>query len=77
MAADKAVADNIAFGATMRSEREERGYSREEFAQRVELETSEVHAIERGERNVTYLMVLRIARGLGMSPVELVTRAEL
>ena len=77
MAADKAAADNIAFGAAMRSEREARGYSQEAIARRVELETSEVEAIERGEGKVTYLMILRLARGLGMSPVELVTRAGL
>ena len=73
--ADKKSADSIAFGATMRLEREARGYSPEAFAQRVELATSEVEAIERGEGNVTYLMVLRLARGLRMSPVELVIRA--
>jgi transcriptional regulator with XRE-family HTH domain len=75
MAADKAAADNIAFGAAMRLEREARGYSPEAFVQRVELETSKVEAIERGEGNVTYLMILRIARGLDMSPVEFVIRA--
>lgn len=68
---------DIAFGAAMRSEREARGYSQEAFARRVELETSEVEAIERGEGNVTYLMILRIARGLDMRPVELVIRAGL
>jgi transcriptional regulator with XRE-family HTH domain len=77
MATDKAAADNIAFGAAMRSEREARGYSQKAFARRVELETGEVEAVERGEGNVTYLMILRIARGLGMSPVELVLRAGL
>jgi transcriptional regulator with XRE-family HTH domain len=75
MSADKAAADNVSFGAAMRLEREARGYSQEAFAQRVELETSDVEAIERGEGNVTYTLILRIARGLGMSPVELVTRA--
>jgi transcriptional regulator with XRE-family HTH domain len=71
----KGAADNVSFGAAMRAERQERGYSTAEFALRVELETSEVEAIERGEGNVTYTLILRIARGLGMSPVELVTRA--
>jgi transcriptional regulator with XRE-family HTH domain len=75
MAVDKAAADNVAFGAAMRSEREARGYSQDAFAHRVELGTGEVEAIERGEGNVTYLMILRIARGLDMSPVELVLRA--
>jgi transcriptional regulator with XRE-family HTH domain len=77
MAANKSAADNIAFGAAMRLEREARSYSQEAFAQRVELATSDVEAIERGEGNVTYLMVLRIAEGLGMLPVELVLRAGL
>jgi transcriptional regulator with XRE-family HTH domain len=68
-------ADNIAFGAAMRLERQERGYSQEALAQRIGLEQRDVEAIERGEGNVTYLMILRIARGLRMSPVELAIRA--
>jgi transcriptional regulator with XRE-family HTH domain len=76
MAGEKSAGD-IAFGAAMRLEREARGYSQEAFAQRVALATSEVDAIERGEGDVTYLMILRIARGLEMRPVELVLRAEL
>jgi transcriptional regulator with XRE-family HTH domain len=77
MAANQSVADNVEFGAAMRAERQERGYSIQAFAERVELESREVEALERGEGNVTYLMVLRIARELGMGPVELVTRAGL
>jgi XRE family transcriptional regulator, regulator of sulfur utilization len=76
MAGEKS-ADNVAFGAAMRSEREACGYSVEAFARRVALGTGEVEAIERGEGNVTYLMVLKIADGLGMGAAELVMRAGL
>jgi transcriptional regulator with XRE-family HTH domain len=75
--AGKRSAGDIAFGDAMRVEREARGYSQEAFAERVELATSEVEAIELGEGNVTYLLILRIARGLDMSPVELAIRAGL
>jgi len=70
-------ADNIAFGAAMRSERLTRGYSQETFAQLAGFDRAEVEAIERGEGNVTYLTILKIADGLEMSPAELVIRAGL
>jgi len=76
MAGEKS-ADNIAFGAAMRLERRERGYSREAFARRAGFERSEVEAIGRGEGNVTYLTILKVMNGLGMPPVELVLRAGL
>jgi transcriptional regulator with XRE-family HTH domain len=75
--ANKKSADNVALGAAMRLERREHGYSQETFARLAGFDRSEVEAIERGESNVTYLTVLKIAAGLGMSPVELVLRAGL
>ena len=70
-------ADNVALGVAMRSERQERGYSQETFARLVGLEASEVEAIERGEGKVTYLTILKIADGLGMSAAGLVRRVGL
>jgi transcriptional regulator with XRE-family HTH domain len=75
--AAKGAADNIAFGAASRAERLERGYSVEVFAGRSGFEPGEVEAIERGERRLTYLTVLKIAKGLGVRPSKLVIRAGL
>jgi transcriptional regulator with XRE-family HTH domain len=68
---------NLAFGRAVREVRVERGFSQEVFAARVKLDRSYFGAIERGEYNVSYLTVLKIARGLGIHPAELMERAEL
>ena len=67
---------NRALGAVVRAERLERGYSEATLAQLAEVEQSEIEAIERGEGNVTYLMILKIADGLGVSPSDLMKRVE-
>jgi transcriptional regulator with XRE-family HTH domain len=67
---------NLAFGRAVREVRAERGFSQEAFAARVKLDRSYFGAIERGEYNVSYLTVLKIARGLDMPPAELMERAE-
>jgi len=67
---------NQAFGSAVRAARVEHGFAQEEAASRVGLDRSYFGAIERGEYNVTYLTVLRIARGLGIHPGELMERAE-
>lgn len=66
-----------AFGRAVRAARVERGFVQEEAAARVGLDRSYFGAIERGEYNVSYLTVLKIARGLNMPPTELILRAEL
>lgn len=70
-------ADDVALGAAMRSARQECGYSQATFAQLAGFDRSEVEAIERGERNVTYLTALKIANGLGMRSGDLIMRAGL
>jgi transcriptional regulator with XRE-family HTH domain len=67
----------IALGRAIREVRVERGFVQEEFAARVKLDRSYFGAIERGEYNVSYLTVLKIARGLGIHPGELMERAGL
>lgn len=70
------TAANQAFGRAVREARTERGFTQEAFAARVELDRSYFGAIERGEYNVSYLTVLKIARGLGMRAADLMERAE-
>lgn len=73
----KKTPNTIALGRAVREVRVERGFSQEEFAARVKLDRSYFGAIERGEYNVSYLTVLKIARGLDIPPTELMLRAEL
>jgi transcriptional regulator with XRE-family HTH domain len=56
------------FGARVRAERERLGVSQEELADRAEMHRTYLGGVERGERNVGVLNVLRIARALGVAP---------
>lgn len=56
------------FGARVRAERERLGVSQEELADRAGMHRTYLGGVERGERNVGFLNVLRIARALGVSP---------
>jgi transcriptional regulator with XRE-family HTH domain len=67
--------DDEAFGRAVQEARTERGLSREAFAGRVELDPRHIDAIERGEVTVVYTLILRLARGLDISPVDLLARA--
>jgi transcriptional regulator with XRE-family HTH domain len=50
--------------------------SQEALAARSVLHRTYVGGIERGERNVSFSNLLRLARALGVRPSELLTRAE-
>ena len=56
-----------AFGSAVRALRLERGWSQEEFADRVGLHRTYVGDVERGERNIGLLNISRIAAALGVS----------
>ncbi len=58
----------IVFGKTVRKLREARGLSQEAFADVCGLHRTYIGGIERGERNIGLLNVLRIARALGVHP---------
>jgi transcriptional regulator with XRE-family HTH domain len=59
------------FGARLRSERERLRLSQEELAERSGLHRTYVGGVERGERNVGLLNVLRLARALAVAPSSL------
>jgi transcriptional regulator with XRE-family HTH domain len=59
------------FGESVRQLREERGWSQEELADRCHLHRTYVGGIERGERNVSLLNVLKLASALEVSPARL------
>jgi transcriptional regulator with XRE-family HTH domain len=70
----KKSADTIALGATIRSVRVRRGYSQESFATHAGLDRSYYGAIERGEFNISFSTLVRIADGLDVPIHELVPR---
>ncbi len=59
------------FGARVRQERERQGISQEDLADRAGLHRTYLGGVERGERNVGLLNILRIARALGVPPTAL------
>jgi transcriptional regulator with XRE-family HTH domain len=59
------------FGATVRKLRDERGYSQEELAERAGLHRNYVGGIERGERNVALVNIVKLAKALSVSPRDL------
>ena len=60
------------FGRRVRAERERLGTSQEELADRAGLHRTYLGGVERGERNVGLLNLIRIARALEIDPSVLV-----
>lgn len=69
--------DLVAFGATIRTQRKAAGLSQEALADLAEIDRSHMGKIERGERNVSLLNILRIARAIGAKPSDLLSAAGL
>lgn len=65
-----------AFGAAVRQRREELGLSQEEFGFESGLDRTYVSGIERGVRNPTIRVVIRLAAALQTRPSALWKRAE-
>ena len=64
-------------GDAIRSQRLELGISQEALADEASVDRSHLGKIERGERNVTLLNVLKIARALNMKASDLLGNAGL
>jgi transcriptional regulator with XRE-family HTH domain len=64
-------------GAAIRSERKLKGLSQEALADAAGIDRSHMGKIERGERNVTLLNLLRIATALGLRPSALLSASGL
>lgn len=69
--------DLAALGQAIRARRREMYLSQEALAHAAGIDRSHMGKIERGERNLTMLNVLRIASALGFSAAELLAKAEL
>lgn len=63
-----ALKDLKRFGARIRKERERLGISQEELADRAGLHRTYIGGVERGERNLGVINLLRIARALQVNP---------
>ncbi|WP_250510318.1 helix-turn-helix transcriptional regulator [Caballeronia sp. GACF4] len=66
----------IALGQAIRALRKERGFSQEALAHEAHIDRSHMGKIERGERNVTILNIVRICLILGCAPSQLLVHAE-
>lgn len=73
---DPVSAYQKAFGAAVRAVREDRGLSQEGLGFECDLDRTYVSGIERGVRNPTLAVILRLAKGLGVKPGDLVLRAD-
>ena len=56
------------FGDCVRQCRIERGYSQEAFADACEIDRSYMGGVERGERNLALINIVRIIQTLGLEP---------
>ena len=65
----------IAFGAAVRESRLKVEISQEELASRARVERSHMGKIERGEHMPNFVLILRLAKALDLSPGQLVDRA--
>lgn len=61
----------IAFGATLRLARTQKGLSQEALALQCGLDRTYVGRVERGERNLSLKTIVKLAKGLGLRPAEL------
>jgi len=59
------------FGERIRTLRRQAGWSQEELAAACELHRTYVGAVERGERNVSLVNIVRLARALRSKPADL------
>ncbi|MDN7820893.1 helix-turn-helix domain-containing protein [Burkholderia vietnamiensis] len=66
----------IALGQAIRTLRKELGLSQEALAHAAQIDRSHMGKIERGERNVTILNIVRICAALSCPASQLMSRAE-
>ena len=67
----------LRLGEIIRVKRKEMGYSQESFASYCGVHRTYMGAVERGERNISLLNIVRIANALKLQPSELFALAKL
>lgn len=68
--------EHVALGRAIHDLRLEAGVSQEELARRAGMHRTYLGGIERGERNLSFANLLKVAAVLGQSPSELLARYE-
>jgi transcriptional regulator with XRE-family HTH domain len=68
--------DHVALGQAIRGLRLERRFSQEALAEAARMHRTYVGGVERGERNVSFANILRLASALDMPPSGLLQRYE-
>jgi transcriptional regulator with XRE-family HTH domain len=61
----------VRLGQVLRKQRHALGLSQEGLAEKADLHWTYIGGIERGERNVSLLNIVKIARALGITPSRL------
>lgn len=64
-----------ALGEAVRNERQRLDMSQEDFAERCDLHRTYIGQIERGEKNISFLNILKVANAIGAKPSELFRNA--
>lgn len=72
--ADKA--EEPALGRVIRQLREQRGLSQSELAAHARVDARRLKALESGRIDADYVLLVRLAKALGVPPGTVVTRAE-
>jgi transcriptional regulator with XRE-family HTH domain len=67
------TADRIRFGKTVRKLRLAKAWTQEDLADRARLHPTYIGGIERGERNLGFDNIVKLARALGEHPSALFT----
>lgn len=63
----------VELGRRVRALREAQGLSQEKLAEKAQIHRTYVGSLERGERNVALINIVRLADALGVDPSELVS----
>lgn len=68
--------EHVALGAALRALREEGGLSLSELARAAETDKAYLSGLERGRRNPSWTVLVRLTKALGITPAVLTKRAE-
>jgi len=69
--------DLVRFGAVVRARRKAIGLSQEALADHAGIDRSHMGKLERGERNVSFLNIVRIAKAVQCKPSDLFLQSDL